>query len=929
MPAPRRPLLLACQSTMAAATAAVLCLPAMSVVALDIVPSVPGVEATPSVLAPPTTLRGERAPARAVVATRPVRPRVTEVDLQAREVERPAPRSTVLTRPIEVAGYATVGLTWSDDSVVGEDDLAISLSTSTKSRWTDFEPMSFDPDHEPAPGSPEARRTVRPGTDALVVGEVDAVRVKVRALRGELPADLELSVVDPGVDRELRRVSSPVSTSGAPAAPAGAAATSAAVLSAATAPRPTIRTRSDWGANESLRDKGSLRYGTIKAGFVHHTVNSNGYSRDQVPSIIRGIYAYHTQSRGWSDIGYNFLVDRFGTIWEGRYGGVARPVVGAHTLGYNDYSFAMSAIGNFDVTGAPSAMLDAYGRLFAWKLSLHGVDASSTRQRVGSRYFPAISGHRDAGQTACPGRYLYARIPDIRTRAAKIQKGGTTAPADSPDPAKSPMTNLSGVHWPDVASRRSGELTINRTGGQVRFHPSLTAGRQWGGKDLIAAAGDMTGDGIGDLVVRQQAGSAPLLHAGKGDGTYAATPVRDYPSLTETTEIVGVGDFDGDGNDDLVARTTADRLLLYPGRSGPGLRSPRLLARDWGYDLTAAGGDIDRDGRADLVARKDGRLSLVRGLADRVAPAIELGGVWAGYDTISGGHDLSGDGQDDLLVRVRRTKLSYIVPGNGEGGFRRRLGPFSDFKAMGWLAVNGQLAKGKARDVVGVNAETGALKVFANTGRQNLGRTVVPGVSLRGTDTVLSVGDWNKDGRGDLMYREANTGRLMFLANRGKDSYADAVVAGTGFADVTGLVAAGDVSGDGKADLMGLNANGVARVYKGDGSRGFDGSFAAARGTAAPAGKHQGVVVRRTDGSVWLWRLRSGGGTMSSTKIGADASGYDWFLALGDLDGDGRQDVLARAKANGWLWLLPVTVNGFGPRRFVSDEVRDHDLAAG
>ena len=74
-----------------------------------------------------------------------------------------------------------------------------------------------------------------------------------------------------------------------------------------------------------------------------------------MPSLLRGIYAYHTQSRGWRDIGYNYLVDRFGRIWEGRYGGVTRAVVGAHTLGYNEYSFALSAIGNFDITSPPSA----------------------------------------------------------------------------------------------------------------------------------------------------------------------------------------------------------------------------------------------------------------------------------------------------------------------------------------------------------------------------------------------------------------------------------------------------------------------------------------------------------------------------------------------------------------------------------------------
>ena len=150
-----------------------------------------------------------------------------------------------------------------------------------------------------------------------------------------------------------------------------------------------IYSRAQWGANENIRDKSSLHYYEVHAGFVHHTVNANNYTPDEVPGILRSIYAYHTQSRGWSDIGYNFLVDKFGRIWEGRYGGVDRPVVGAHTLNYNEYSFAMSAIGNFETAQPPAAMLQAYGVLFAWKLSLHGVDAASPQQWVGSKYFQA------------------------------------------------------------------------------------------------------------------------------------------------------------------------------------------------------------------------------------------------------------------------------------------------------------------------------------------------------------------------------------------------------------------------------------------------------------------------------------------------------------------------------------------------------------
>ena len=185
---------------------------------------------------------------------------------------------------------------------------------------------------------------------------------------------------------------------------AGTDASDQIELQAATyTPKPKIYSRAQWGADERMRDKSSLHYFEVHAGFVHHTVNANSYTRAEVPGIIRSIYAYHTKSRGWSDIGYNFLVDRFGRIWEGRAGGIDRPVVGAHTLNYNDDSFAMSAIGNYDIKQPSSAMVEAYGALFAWKLSLHGVDASSKWQWVTSRSFQAINGHRDAGFDGLPG----------------------------------------------------------------------------------------------------------------------------------------------------------------------------------------------------------------------------------------------------------------------------------------------------------------------------------------------------------------------------------------------------------------------------------------------------------------------------------------------------------------------------------------------
>ena len=193
----------------------------------------------------------------------------------------------------------------------------------------------------------------------------------------------------------------------------------------------------------------------MKTGFVHHTVNANNYTAAQVPALLRGIYAYHTQSRGWRDIGYNYLVDRFGRIWEGRWGGVDRAVVGAHTLGYNEVSFAMSAIGNFDIAQPPQAVLDAYARLFAWKLSLYNIPANQT-EHPGEGSPPATrstatatSARRPVRADTCtprsPGSGPGARRSRSRPRSGG---GGTTRRPDA--------THATGVHLadPDGACRR-------------------------------------------------------------------------------------------------------------------------------------------------------------------------------------------------------------------------------------------------------------------------------------------------------------------------------------------------------------------------------------------------------------------------------------------------------------------------------------------
>jgi uncharacterized protein with LGFP repeats len=196
-------------------------------------------------------------------------------------------------------------------------------------------------------------------------------------------------------------------------------------------PRPRIVTRRGWGADEKMRERG-FRYTTkVKAAFVHHTASGNKYKCSQVPSVIRGIYRYHVKSMRWRDIGYNFLVDKCGNIYEGRAGGVTKPVLGAHTLGFNTNSMGIAVLGSFTSTKPSSAAVKAIARLTAWKLGLFGANPRGKtylKSGGGNLYakgrnvrLNVISGHRDGFATECPGRQLYGKLGSARSTAAGYQ----------------------------------------------------------------------------------------------------------------------------------------------------------------------------------------------------------------------------------------------------------------------------------------------------------------------------------------------------------------------------------------------------------------------------------------------------------------------------------------------------------------------------
>ncbi|TRW88896.1 cold-shock protein [Mycolicibacterium sp. 018/SC-01/001] len=197
---------------------------------------------------------------------------------------------------------------------------------------------------------------------------------------------------------------------------------------------PAIISRAAWGADESMRC-GEPRYDNkIQAGVVHHSAGSNDYAPEDSAGIVRSIYEYHTRTLGWCDIAYNALVDKYGQVFEGRAGGMTRPVEGSHTGGFNHNTWGVAMLGNFTDVPPTPIQLRTTARLLGWVLGQAGVDplgtvvlpsegGAFTKFPFGSSpTLPTIFTHRDVGNTECPGNAAYALMPQIRQMAAQFNE---------------------------------------------------------------------------------------------------------------------------------------------------------------------------------------------------------------------------------------------------------------------------------------------------------------------------------------------------------------------------------------------------------------------------------------------------------------------------------------------------------------------------
>jgi len=354
-------------------------------------------------------------------------------------------QTTTLVSAQTVSPFTLVGLTWVGGVSAGTEFKVRVRESGTWSDWFELEYGEYQGVGKDGTESVDTRV----GSDPLLTSLADGIEVIMENSSGIVPAQMKVTLVNSEVttkDRFIGKQSIRMATTDPLIQTQTDAVTSLESVSpqGAVVPRPRIVTRAEWGANEAWREPVPKVGTRLLAGFVHHTATTNNYTAEQAPAQMRNLYAYFTQSLNYADMGYNFLVDKFGTIYEGRSGcavgtvncdSAAVPAQGAHTAGLNVNTFAVSAIGNYDVLAPenPEAMVESIASLMAWKLAPYGLDPNATARILStdtsgsSKYSSGqtavtqvISSHRDVGKTACAGRYLYPYMDQIRARATDI-----------------------------------------------------------------------------------------------------------------------------------------------------------------------------------------------------------------------------------------------------------------------------------------------------------------------------------------------------------------------------------------------------------------------------------------------------------------------------------------------------------------------------
>jgi hypothetical protein len=549
-----------------------------------------------------------------------------------------------------------------------------------------------------------------------------------------------------------------------------------------------------------------------------------------------------------------------------------------------------------------------------------------------------ISGHRDANQTACPGRYLYAKLPEIRTGAAALMR--TSPPVVVPASVIRSVINrdVDRNGMPDVVSYSPGAGA-----GQISGSTALLAGTArspvsnrvavgWTGWNSVQSASlspDLSGDGKSDIVALDGAGNRLKIYLGNGRGGLTGV-INRGPGWNVMNRVLAAGDRNKDGHNDILATTRTGQLVYYAGYGAGAFYPGRVIGTGWNTikSLTSAG-DLNGDGFPDLLGTRmsDGVQLMYAGVAGgSLRAGVVWGPGWGSLDPVIGGSDLDGDRYADVYARAgdgMRTYSSaaggrFVLVSNWGSGWAsyRQMSTGADWNGDGTadlLAVDPARRGGTMYTYGGV-AQLGPAYRVADLVTRSAAFPTVSGANL-----VRLVGDVNNDGYPDAVARLTN-GQLVFLRGQAGSTFVAQAAFGAGWDAFDLVEAAGDYDGDGAPDLMVRSASGQLIVYPmtrtfgfkpqrviGNGFQGMhDVVGVGAFGKDAYAAV---VALRASDHALILYGGTASGGLRAGVVLAAAQSDVTQILGAGDYNGDGAADLIAKSAA-GSLWLYPG--NGLG-----------------
>lgn len=677
--------------------------------------------------------------------------------------------------------------------------------------------------------------------------------------------------------------------------------------------QPEIHLRSEWLARPTTYwyDKA-----TVQGAAVHHTAGTNDYSRGETADLLRGIQDYHMDERGFWDIGYNFLIDRWGRIWEGRGGGITNTWHGAHSHSFNEYVTGVSMMGTFTDDTPPGAAVNGLVSLLAWKLSLHGVSADGQVMHPSGTQ-PAIIGHRDVPEavTECPGQALYDMLPEIRRRVARAQQLPTVRLE----------TDVTGDGSPDSLTVTATHVEVRSTGlAADSMRAPYASGRTLApvpaGYEAVAYG--PLGATAETLLLRHQITGDAYAASLEADGGLG--PLTHVAAVPPGTLVALPGDVTGDGVADLVladreAGSIAIRAGASDGSMGERIPSGELLGP---ITAIAAAGDVTADGVPDVaVALANGAVVILAGAGDGgLTPGDPIELTWGGADGIVAAGDLTGDGIADLVVTSSWNKGGHTLVGGADG----LTGEAIDWRpnAYTWAAPLGAgvAVGGSVPTVVAIGAGGNLIAALPTAQAGELAPSTSV-IERAGVTQAAIVGDVDGNGFADVVTMNAGGGLLLHPSlgdgfaepvllldpsdadEREANAIADGVplyvpADNPGWSEFESIAGAGDFDFDGVPDLLAVDLKGNVWIYRWSSSdpgvlqdrirvaKGLSGYRVFGAGSWR-RGHIADLIAVREDGTVVLVTGEGMTGTKRRTVIATvDADVAESVTSLGVLAGD-------------------------------------------